>query len=633
MLRLPSIYRIAQIALDAIVAIASVLLAFSIRFEGQIPTEYWILIRGIVIFGLPCRLLIQCGFRVYQQIWRLFSLRDFWAIFQAVSFYSLLIIFITRLLLPKFINLPTLPLGVAVIDWGCCLAGMTSMRFLRTYQERSMSSTSLGAQPAKRILLLGAGRAGAQIAHEIRQNPQLSWKVVGFLDDDASKLNRQVEGLPVLGKVNQLVSWAHRLAVDSVLITMPSAPSDRLQRIVELANAEDITIKILPRVQELLLDRSLAGQIREIRLEDLLGRPEIVLDFAQTLSSDFPSATAQIQNCNILVTGAGGTIGSELCRQLARLQPRELVLVGRGENSIFHIEQELSQVFPLLNIVPVIADVRNTQRMEKVLKQFQPQVIFHAAAHKHVPLMEQNPTEAIENNTVASAKLALLADQAGVKTFVLISTDKAVSPTNFMGLSKRLAELLVSSIAQQSKTRFLAVRFGNVLGSRGSVIPIFQSQIAKGGPVTVTDPAMTRYFMTTPEAARLVLQSLAVGHTGQTLVLDMGKPMRIYDLAEQIIRLEGYTPNHDIEIKITGIRPGEKIHEALVDISENLQKTTHPKIKALTRSTNSKTSVNQVLKDFENPASQTREKSWKDLNDLLRSLEKSFVDNLSTNDK
>jgi len=583
-LRFPSIYRIAQIALDAIVAMVAVILAFSIRFEGQIPTEYWPLIHGVLIFGLPCRLLIQWGFRVYRQIWRLFCLRDFWAIFQAVSFYSLLLVSVARLLLPKFMDLPTLPLGVAVVDWGFCLAGMTGLRFLRTYQVRaSLPAPPSGAEPTKRILLLGAGRAGAQIARETRQNHHLHWQIVGFLDDDTSKLNRQVEGVPVLGKVSQLVSWTNRLAVDAVLITMPSAPSDRLQQIVNLATAEGITIKILPRVQELLLDRGLAGQIRDIRLEDLLGRPEIVLNFAQTLCREFPSATEQIQNRTILVTGAGGTIGSELCRQIARLQPRQLILVGRGENSIFHIDRELTQTFPLLNIAPIIADVRHTARIKKILQQFQPDVIFHAAAHKHVPLMEQNPTEAIENNTLASANLALLADQVGVKAFVLISTDKAVAPSNFMGLSKRLAELLVSSIAQQSQTRFLSVRFGNVLGSRGSVVPIFQSQIAKGGPVTVTDPTMTRYFMTTPEATRLVLQSLAVGKTGQTLVLDMGKPMRIYDLAEQLIRLEGYVPGQDISIKITGIRPGEKLHEALIDEDEEQQNTPHPRLYCLTK--------------------------------------------------
>ena len=622
MFRFPSIYRIAQIVLDAIAAIAAVLLAFSIRFEGQIPAEYWPLIRSILIFGLPCRLFIQWLFRVYRQIWRLFSLRDFWAIFQAVSFYSLLLIFATRLLLPKVVNIPALPLGVAVIDWGFCIAGMTGIRFLRTYQVRvSLPTSSLSSQTAKRILLLGAGRAGAQITREIRHNPHLQWQIVGFLDDDTSKLKRQVEGVPVAGTVNQLVSWAQRLAVDTVLITMPSAPSDRIQQIVNLAKAEDIPIKILPRVQELLRDRTLAGQIRDIRLEDLLGRPEIFLDFDQTLVPDFPSATAQIRDRIVLVTGAGGTIGSELCRQIARLNPRQLVLVGRGENSIFHIDQELRRTFPGLNPIPVIADIRHQKRISQVFHDYYPDVVFHAAAHKHVPLMEQNPTEAIENNTIASANLATLAEKVGVSTFVLISTDKAVAPSNFMGLSKRLAELLVSEIARQGQTRFLSVRFGNVLGSRGSVVPIFQSQISKGGPITVTDPTMTRYFMTTPEATRLVVQSLAVGRSGQILVLDMGNPMKIYDLAEQLIRLEGYVPGCDIEIKITGIRPGEKLHESLYGQNETLTETPHPKIFNLLQQINQPLSPQQVILATQDALTAANDKKiWQNLSHILRSF-------------
>jgi len=552
-----------------------------VRFEGTLPAQYWPLVEGIIFIGLPIRLLSQFGFGVYRQIWRLFSLRDFWTLFQAGSFYSLSLILVTRLLLPKFIELPVLPLGVAVMDWGFCLAGMTSIRFLRSWQTASGRNRRSPSAQAKRLLLLGAGRAGAQIVRETRQNDRLNFWIVGFLDDDPSKLRRQVEGVKVLGKISQLTPWASRLAVDEVLITMPSASSDRIQQVVNLAKLEGIAIKIVPPMQELLSDRSLTRQIRDIRLEDLLGRPEVILDFSEQLSSDLPSATEQIQHHVVLVTGAGGTIGSELCRQLALLRPRQLILLGRGENSIFHIDQELRQTFPDLNLIPVIADIRNTERMADIFRRYSPDVVFHAAAHKHVPLMELNPTEAIENNAIASAQLATLADKIGVKTFVLISTDKAVAPSSFMGLSKRLAELLVSGVAQQSQTRFLSVRFGNVLGSRGSVIPIFESQIAKGGPVTVTDPTMTRYFMTTPEAARLVLQSLAVGKTGQTLVLDMGQPMRIYMLAEQLIRLKGYIPGQDIEIHVTGIRPGEKLHESLVDENEELHSTPHPRLQCL----------------------------------------------------
>jgi len=620
--RLPSFYRIAQISLDAAIAGFALLLAFTVRFEGQIPAEYYSLIKAILLLGIPGRLFINWSLNIYSQIWRLFSLRDFWGIFQAVSFYSLILVFVTRLLLPKFIDLPTLPLGVAVMDWCFCLSGMLLIRFMRAYQtRRSRTRTKTASTRGKRCLLLGAGRAGAQIVQEVRQNADLHLQIVGFLDDDGSKVGRQVEGVKVLGKISQLAAWVTRLKIDEVLITMPSVASDRLQQIVSLAKKDSIPIKILPPMQELLLDRNLTRQIREIRLEDLLGRPEIFLDFAQALSNQFPSAAVQIQDRIALVTGAGGTIGSELCRQISRLYPCRLILLGRGENSIFQIDQELRNTFPYLHLIPVIADIRNTARISEIFHQYTPDVVFHAAAHKHVPLMELNPTEAIENNAIASATLALLADKVGVTTFVLISTDKAVAPTNFMGLSKRLAEILVSTIARDSQTRFLSVRFGNVLGSRGSVIPIFERQIERGGPVTVTDPAMTRYFMTTPEASRLVIQSLAVGETGQTLVLDMGKPMRIYALAEQLIRLKGYTPGREIQIKITGIRPGEKLHESLVEPDEILLKTAHPKIFYLPQNCIAPTKPEEIVKEIESALKfEQNQKLWIALSNILGDL-------------
>lgn len=616
--RLPSIYRVAQITLDATVAALAILLAFTIRFEGKIPVEYLPLAKLILLIGIPSHLIIQGAFGVYRQIWRLFSKRDCVAIFQATSFYSLLLLITVRLLLPRVLSLPNLPLGVAFIDWGLCLLGMYLLRLLRSWQTTRQSFSRKPSSPARRVILIGAGRAGAKIVRETHESQHLNLRVVGFLDDDKSKLDRQVEGVKVWGKAEQLINWVRRLQADEVLITMPSARGDRIQQIVNLAKAEDVPIKILPRVQELLQDRSLAGQIRDIRLEDLLGRPEIFLDFDQTLVPDFPSATAQIRDRTVLVTGAGGTIGSELCRQIARLRPKQLVLVGRGENSIFHIDQELRRTFPNLKLIPLIADIRNQRRISEIFHNYYPNVIFHAAAHKHVPLMEQNPTEAIENNTIASANLATLAATVGASTFVLISTDKAVAPNNFMGLSKRLAEVLISAIAQESKTRFLAVRFGNVLGSRGSVVPIFQHQISKGGPVTVTDPKMTRYFMTTPEAVRLVIQSLAVGKSGQTLVLDMGEPMNIYSLAKQLIRLAGYTPGRDIDIKIAGIRPGEKLHETLVDSSEQLLATSHPKIRVISRKVSLKIPLVNVVDRLQSISKLTSSKDiWSEAHQLL----------------
>ncbi len=337
-------------------------------------------------------------------------------------------------------------------------------------------------------------------------------------------------------------------------------------------------LKVLPGRPEILTDTPFTNQVRDIQIQDILGRPEVILDFSEEFNGQFPSAYEQVFESRVLVTGAGGTIGSEICRQLARLKPKTLLLLGRGENSIFKIKQELSRLFPELETVTIIADIRHKQRMDAIFSIWQPELVFHTAAHKHVPLMQENPTESLENNVFGTGNLAQLAAKYGVKTFVMISTDKAVNSTNFMGLSKRLAELTVKSFSVQSETRFLIVRFGNVLGSRGSVVPIFKEQIARGGPVTVTHREMTRYFMTTPEASQLVIQSLAVGKSGQILILDMGEPVKIYDLAERMIELAGFLPGDDISIEVVGCRPGEKLHESLVNDSEQAFKTEHPKI-------------------------------------------------------
>jgi FlaA1/EpsC-like NDP-sugar epimerase len=556
--------------------------AFWVRFEGQIVAPHVTLAWVLPLVAIPGRLLVQACFGLYQQVWRLFSLKDFIRLLNAVTFYSLLVIVVTRLILPRLdIAATGIPLGVAVIDWSFCLMGMVVLRYTR---RRSVQSPpwqrSRPQRPRQRVLLIGAGQAGALVVQESRQNADLALEIVGFVDDDRTKVGRTVEGVKVLGTTAQLVNIAQYHGVSEALITIPSARPEQIRQILNLVNATPLKLKILPGHAELLRDRSLTPQAREVQIQDILGRAEINLDFAETFDTPFASARHQIEHHTILVTGAGGTIGSEICRQVATLNPKRILLLGRGENSIFTLEQELRRTFPQIAIQPLIADVRHSERMATLLRQWRPEIIFHAAAHKHVPLMQQNPTEALENNAIASADLARLATQVGVKTFVMISTDKAVESSNFMGLSKRLAELLVRSFTAVGTTRFLVVRFGNVLGSRGSVVPIFKAQIARGGPVTVTDAAMTRYFMTTPEASQLVIQSLAVGESGQILVLDMGEPVNIYDLAEQMITLAGFTPGHDIPITITGLRPGEKLHESLFNTSEQVLTTAHPKIRA-----------------------------------------------------
>ena len=580
----PSVYRLGQLTLDGFVAWSACSLAFVIRFDGAVADTHQSLAWILPLVAIPGRLLLQSGFGLYQQIWRLFGIKDATSIFQSVTLYSLLVLVTTRLLIPRFVPFNGIPLGVAVIDWSFCFLGMVTLRYARQW---SVHRTHLNRHSRnrrserQRVLLVGAGRAGSQIVQEVRQNPQLNLEIVGFVDDDPTKLGRKVEGVSVLGSSSQMVAIAQRLNAEEVLISMPSANAAQIRKLVNLARGSNLKLKVLPGQAEILRDRRLTPQAREIQIQDILGRPEIRLEFAAEFNSQFPSARSQIRERTVLVTGAGGTIGSEICRQLARLEPKQLLLVGRGENSIFNIEQELRRDFPNLKVMPLIADIRHQSRIEQIFNTWEPELIFHAAAHKHVPLMQHNPTEALENNALASAHLAHLANTYGVKTFVLISTDKAVDPSSFMGLSKRLAELMVKAYAAKSQTRFLVVRFGNVLGSRGSVVPIFQSQIARGGPVTITDRSMTRYFMTTPEASQLVIQSLAVGQSGQTLILDMGQPVNIFDLAEQMIHLAGFTPEQDIPIEITGLRPGEKLHESLVGSRENLISIEHPKIKAV----------------------------------------------------
>lgn len=581
----PSLYRLGQLSLDSFIAWFACSLGFWLRFEGSIPDTHHTLAWTVPLFAIVGRLAIQALFGVYQQVWRLFCPKDALRLFYAVSLYSLLMLVITRLLIPRFVPFDGIPLGVAVIDWSYCFLGMVGLRCLRrwTYHHPRTAPPQVRSwDKVQRVLLVGAGMAGCQVIQEARQHPQLQLKVVGFVDDDPTKLGRKVEGVTVFGNSSQLVEVAQRLKVDEVLISMPSAKAAQIRKLVALAQGTQIKFKVLPGHGEILRDRHLTPQAREIQIQDILGRPEIRLDFQQKFTTNFPSAKSQIYGCTILVTGAGGTIGSEICRQIAQLEPKHLLLLGRGENSIFNIEQELKHDFPGLTVSAIIADIRHQARIEQVLNLWQPEIIFHAAAHKHVPLMQSNPTESLENNALASARLAQLANKYAVKTFVLISTDKAVDPCSFMGLSKRLAELTVKASATNSQhTRFLVVRFGNVLGSRGSVVPIFKAQIAKRDPVTVTDRAMTRYFMTTPEASGLVIQSLAVGKSGQTLILDMGEPVNIFDLAQQMIQLAGLIPEIDIPIHITGLRPGEKLHESLVSSTEKVVPTAHPKIMAV----------------------------------------------------
>ncbi|MBE3584485.1 MAG: polysaccharide biosynthesis protein, partial [Limnochordaceae bacterium] len=427
-----------------------------------------------------------------------------------------------------------------------------------------------GPKPAghNHVLIVGAGEAGVASLREIRN--ATPWRVVGFIDDDPAKQGLRLQGVPVLGDRNDIGRVARAYHVETILIAMPTAPRAAIREIHELARKTGCRVQIVPGLYELMNGRVTVNRIREVRIEDLLGR--------EPVKTDLHGIQACVGGRTVLVTGAGGSIGSELCRQVARFGVARLVLLGHGENSIFAIQNELRETYPDLKLVSCIADMRDVRKVNAIFGQYRPQVVFHAAAHKHVPLMEANPDEAVTNNVFGTLNLARAADRVGAERFVMISTDKAVNPTNAMGASKRVAEMIVQTLNRYSRTRFVAVRFGNVLGSRGSVVPTFKRQIAAGGPVTVTHPDMRRYFMTIPEAVQLVLQAAALAEGGEIYLLNMGEPVRIVDLAREMIRLSGFEPDVDIKIKFTGIRPGEKLFEELRTDDESVERTAHGSI-------------------------------------------------------
>jgi FlaA1/EpsC-like NDP-sugar epimerase len=454
----------------------------------------------------------------------------------------------------------------------CAIVGLRSVWrvFIERQGNRRRAQESEVVTAVKRTLLVGAGSAGLLVAKEAEARPQLGVLPVGFVDDDRTKIGTMVHGVPVLGTTSELPEIAHRIRADQVLVTMVDAPGSTVRRLVRSCNEIDLAVKIIPGIHEIVDGKVSLSRARDVAIDDLLGRDPVKLD-ESAISGDFGGKV-------VLVTGAGGSIGSELCRQLCRFGVKRLVLLEQAENALFEIHRELIAAYPDLDIVPVIGDITDRARMEVVFQEHRPKVVLHAAAHKHVPMMEWNPGEAVKNNVFGTMCVADLAGEFRAERFVMISTDKAVNPTSIMGATKRVAELYIQSLSGKSTTRYVAVRFGNVLGSTGSVIPIFRQQIAKGGPVTVTHREMRRYFMTIPEASQLVIQAATMGKGGEIFILDMGEPVYVYDLAKDMIRLSGLKPGEDIEIQITGMRPGEKLFEELSVANEAAEKTYHPKI-------------------------------------------------------
>jgi FlaA1/EpsC-like NDP-sugar epimerase len=556
---------------DALAVIVAPLVAFLVRFEQL----RWIsdnlrLVGLYLLLSIPLRLLIFYAAGMYRRLWRHASVGELRPIAVAALGGGVVAGLVGLVVLPVFhLTATRVPFSVVFID--TLLSGaLIALPRLMVRVTRQGSMRRRRDESGKRVLIAGAGDAGKLVVKELFATSQLGLEPIGFVDSDASKHGHMLAGLPVFGPLAHIPEIVERFGVAEIIIAMPSAPGTVIRQVVRAALSCGIPTRTVPSLPEIISRQGNATGLREVEIQDLLRRDAVETDLA---------AVAELATSEtVLITGAGGSIGSELCRQLARLAPARLVLLGHGENSIFDIFQELTLSFPDVAIMPVIADVRDRNRIFHIFQQHRPHAVFHAAAHKHVPLMEDNVLEAVTNNVAGTRNVVDAAIETNVQHFVLISTDKAVRPTSVMGATKRIAEQLVQHAATKHHRNFVSVRFGNVLGSRGSVVPTFLRQIRAGGPVTVTHPEMRRYFMTIPEAVQLVLQAGALGRGGEVFVLDMGEQIRVVDIATDLIRLSGLEVGTDIEITFTGVRPGEKLYEEMFFTAENVLPTDHPKV-------------------------------------------------------
>ncbi len=568
-------HRLWQVAVDAVLIAAAWYLAFQLRFDHGLPPYYNTLFERSVAIVIGIQLVTFIAFGFYNRWWRYVSTRDMWGAARGVTVacvLSSLVLYFADLV-PKV----GLPRSIAVTDWLLLLAFVAGSRMLaRTLIERPAARDIVAR--GKEVVVVGAGDAGHLIVREMLRQPSLHYSPIGLVDDDPKTKNLRVHGIRVLGTTDDLPRILREQRPDEVLIAIPSAPGAVRAKVVEMARAESIPVKTLPSLHELIAgDVNLAMQIRPVQVEDVLGREPVDVDL-EAIASYLADET-------VLVTGAGGSIGSELCRQIARLGAARIVMVENSERALFEIERELVGERGFTACAAVLADVGDRRKLHEVFESYRPAVVFHAAAYKHVGLLEANPLASVRNNSLATRTVAEVAVEFETKRFVLVSTDKAANPKNLMGQSKALCEWIVESFGHRAdvSTRFVGVRFGNVLGSSGSVIPIFRRQIERGGPVTVRHPEMTRFFMTIPEAVSLVVQAGSIGGRGDIFVLDMGEPVRILDLARNMIQLSGLEPDRDIAIEFTGALPGEKLHEELWSQQETVHATKHPKILRLTR--------------------------------------------------
>lgn len=547
--------------LDSVIVLSAIFIShFLIHPSLNIYSNTVIVLSSITL--LISHHIMAYLFQLYNRLWSLASVRELLTIGYAVT-TSVITASILQLLIKSDIYFQLM-----IVTWLLLILLIGGSRFLLRVIHDSVSLKPNGAK--KRVLIIGAGAAGTMLQRSLNRNHS-EYQIVAFVDDDYNKQHLKVMDVNVCGTTKDIPQIVQAKGIEEIILAIPSLNKKDLREIYTLCAQTEATVKIMPKIEDVMTGKVSVNDMQEIKIEDLLGREEVKLDML-TLSN-------YLTNKRILVTGAGGSIGSEICRQLVQFQPQQVILLGHGENSIYKIHIELSEKTKdkTIDFVPIIADVQDRERIFEIVQQYQPDVIYHAAAHKHVPLMESNPHEAVKNNIFGTKNIAEAAHTFGVSNFVMISTDKAVNPPNVMGATKRIAELIIQNLATYSDTNFAAVRFGNVLGSRGSVIPRFKAQIAVGGPVTVTHPEMTRYFMTIPEASKLVLQAGALAQGGEIFVLDMGEPIKIVDLAKNLIRLSGFT-EEEIDIEFTGIRPGEKMYEELLNSEEIQQEHVYPKI-------------------------------------------------------
>ncbi|WP_339316194.1 nucleoside-diphosphate sugar epimerase/dehydratase [Oceanobacillus sp. FSL W7-1304] len=502
-------------------------------------------------------------YKLYNKVWAYASVGELVTIVKAITFSI-----VGAGIVQYFINDFSLYSRALLVTWMLHILLIGGSRFVwRIYRDSYIKQET----DQKRTLIVGAGAAGAMIARQLKNEHSSELSPVAFVDDDINKQKMQVYDLPVEGTTRDIATVVEKLKIEHIVIAIPSLRNGELEKIVAECNKANVKVQMIPKIEDLMTGKISVSHLKNVEVEDLLGREPVKLDIG--------AISEYVTGSTVMVTGAGGSIGSEICRQLMRFAPEKILLVGHGEYSIYSIDMELKNKYhdTETEIIPIIGDVQDRERIFNIVEEHHPRIIYHAAAHKHVPLMEYNPHEAVKNNVIGTKNVAEAADTFGVKTFVMVSTDKAVNPTNVMGATKRVAEMVVQHMAQQSKTKFVAVRFGNVLGSRGSVIPLFKKQIEKGGPVTVTDPEMTRYFMTIPEASRLVIQAGTLAKGGEIFVLDMGEPVKIVDLAKNLIKLSGYA-EEEIPIEFSGIRPGEKMFEELLGEDEVLPGEVYEKI-------------------------------------------------------